>query len=90
MLIRRKSLKAWVATKGGKSLKAWVAQKGRGTKSAKNTIIESKGCQEGGWRGRKKKHGLARRISMEKYLIKRKSFKALKARVAKTGWGGKF
>ena len=55
-----------------KSLKAWVAKKARGgEKIGKNTIIESKGCQEGGWRGGK---------NFEKT-------KALKAWVAKKGGG---
>ena len=61
ILIKRKSLKAWVAKKGGGEnfdkknvlfeallLNALVAKRGGGENFDKNKIIESMGCQEGG------------------------------------------
>ena len=61
ILIKRKSLKAWVAKKGGGEnfdkknvlfeallLNALVAKRGGGENFDKKKIIESMGCQEGG------------------------------------------
>ena len=60
-MIKRKSLKAWVAKKGGGEnfdkknvlfeallLNALVAKRGGGENFDKKKIIESMGCQEGG------------------------------------------
>ena len=61
ILIKRKSLKAWVAKKGGREnfdkknvlfeallLNALVAKRGGGENFDKKKIIESMGCQERG------------------------------------------